>query len=193
MLAAAARVFARDGIAGATTRAIAEEAGVNEVTLFRHFQSKDGLVAAVVGEHFGGDAVGPARLTPTTTDDLRADLLALASHYVTLLTHNLPLVRTMIGETHHTDNSSYEKQVFRAVFLPVKEAVLRRIEMAQKSGELQRTREADVLADLFCAMIFTGVLRRSAPQIKINYSAAVYQESLVDLFLHGALKDRKSK
>jgi len=193
MLAAAARVFARDGIAGATTRAIADEAKVNEVTLFRHFESKDGLVAAVVGDHFGGTAGGPVGVTPAVTNDLREDLLALASHYAGLLTQNLPLVRTMIGETHHTDNSSYEKQVFRAVFLPAKEAVLHRIETAQKAGDLQRTRKADVLADLFCAMIFTGVLRRSAPQIKINYSATAYLESVVELFLNGALKDPRSK
>lgn len=193
MLAAAARVFARDGIAGATTRAIAEEAGVNEVTLFRHFHNKDGLVAAVVGENFGGSAVHSVGALPLLTDDLRHDLLTLASHYTGLLTQNLPLVRTMIGETHHSENSSYEKQVFRAVFLPVKDAVLHRIEAAQKTGELHRTREADVLADLFCAMIFTGVLRRSAPQVKISYSAAEYLESAVDLFLQGARKERKSK
>ncbi len=47
------RVFARDGLNGATTRAIAREAAVNEVTLFRLFRSKERLLAAVVGETFG--------------------------------------------------------------------------------------------------------------------------------------------
>src|SRR3954466_8351143 len=53
LLAAAARVYARVGLNGATTRGIAAEAGVNEVTLFRHFKSKDRLLAAVVGDNFG--------------------------------------------------------------------------------------------------------------------------------------------
>ena len=49
LLAAATTVFGRDGLEGATTRAISREAGVNEVTLFRLFQSKENLLAAVVG------------------------------------------------------------------------------------------------------------------------------------------------
>ncbi|MFO0095094.1 MAG: TetR/AcrR family transcriptional regulator, partial [Gemmatimonadaceae bacterium] len=44
ILQAAARVYAQHGWRGATTRRIAEEAGVNEVTLFRHFGSKDALL-----------------------------------------------------------------------------------------------------------------------------------------------------
>jgi AcrR family transcriptional regulator len=50
ILQAATRVYAQHGWRGATTRRIAEEAGVNEVTLFRHFGSKDALLdAAILG------------------------------------------------------------------------------------------------------------------------------------------------
>lgn len=38
------RVFTESGFRGATTRRIAEAAGVNEVTLFRHFKSKSALI-----------------------------------------------------------------------------------------------------------------------------------------------------
>lgn len=48
IIEAALRAFARDGLQGATTRMIAQEAGVNEVTLFRHFQNKEGLLAAAM-------------------------------------------------------------------------------------------------------------------------------------------------
>ncbi|HEU4747080.1 MAG TPA: TetR/AcrR family transcriptional regulator [Gemmatimonadaceae bacterium] len=44
ILAAAAGVFSQYGFLGATTRRIAEAAGVNEVTLFRYFGSKDTLL-----------------------------------------------------------------------------------------------------------------------------------------------------
>src|ERR1700720_146429 len=44
ILTAAVRVFSRDGFQGATTREIAREAGVNEVTLFRHFRTRDDLL-----------------------------------------------------------------------------------------------------------------------------------------------------
>ena len=48
LLEAALEVIAREGYAGATTRQIAAEAGVNEVTLFRRFGSKRGLMMAAV-------------------------------------------------------------------------------------------------------------------------------------------------
>ncbi len=44
ILQAAARVYAQHGWRGSTTKRIAEEAGVNEVTLFRHFGAKDALL-----------------------------------------------------------------------------------------------------------------------------------------------------
>ncbi len=47
ILDAALKVFAEKGYRGATTRLIAQEADVNEVTLFRHFGSKEGLLRAL--------------------------------------------------------------------------------------------------------------------------------------------------
>ncbi len=185
LLEAAARVFARDGLTGATTRAIAQEADVNEVTLFRHFQTKDRLLAAVVAEHFGTKLVPTAVELPELTADLRADLLALARCYETMLTANWTLVRTMLGEMHHHLNESAEKQVFRAIFLPLKEAVIQLIESAQKAGRIKGDQRADVLSDLLLGSIFTGVLRRSLAHLKIEYSATTYLEATVSVFLDG--------
>ena len=66
ILEAAARVYARHGFRGATTRRIAIEAGVNEVTLFRTFGSKSVLLEAVLTANTGapptlpGDPTDPA-------------------------------------------------------------------------------------------------------------------------------------
>jgi AcrR family transcriptional regulator len=182
----AARVFARDGLTGATTRAIAQEAGVNEVTLFRHFQTKDRLLAAVVGENFGAKGEEARVPLPPTTADFRADLIALGRCYENLLTANWPLVRTMLGEMHHHLTESHERQVFRAIFLPVKAALHQRIEAAQHAGEARSGRPADLYGDLFLGAIFTGVLRRSLPHLKIDYSMPDYLEAAVDMFLQGA-------
>ena len=190
LLDAAARVFARDGLAGATTRAIAHEAGVNEVTLFRHFQTKDRLLTAVVGENFGAKAVETQAAIPPATDDLRGDLLALAHCYESLLRANLPLVRAKLGEMHHHLNETHEKQVFRAIFMPLKEAVLGRVVSAQQAGLIRRDQRADLLSDLLLGSIFSGVLRRSIPSLKLEYSAATYIESAVAMFLDGVAAQR---
>lgn len=49
LLDAAVRVYAQYGYQGATTRLIAAEADVNEVTLFRHFGSKHSLLNEAIG------------------------------------------------------------------------------------------------------------------------------------------------
>lgn len=43
-------LFARQGFEGTTTRQIAEEAGVNEALLFRHFPSKENLYCELIEE-----------------------------------------------------------------------------------------------------------------------------------------------
>ena len=189
LLDAAARVFARDGLTGATTRAIAQEAGVNEVTLFRHFKTKDRLLSAVVGENFGAKCAASTVAVPAQTDDLRADLAALTRSYDAVLRANWPLVRTMLGEMHLHLTEPHEKQVFRAVFLPLKEAVISRIETAQRAGKIRRDQRPDLLAELLLGTIFTGVLRRSIPHLKIDYSAATYLETAVAMFLDGVATD----
>jgi AcrR family transcriptional regulator len=183
---AAGRVFAQQGLAGATTRVIAEEAGVNEVTLFRHFQTKDRLLAEVVGQNFGPTAT-PDSATPAlvSTPDLHADLLELGRRYQELLQTNLPLVRTMIGEIQHRHRDQ-EHQVFTGIFRPVKAALLARIAAAQAKGTLRRDVRPDILSDLFAGMIFTGVLRRAAPELKLDYPASDYLEAAVDLVMRGA-------
>ena len=45
ILDAAVVLYSRHGFRGTTTRRIAQEAGVNEVTLFRTFGSKESLIA----------------------------------------------------------------------------------------------------------------------------------------------------
>jgi AcrR family transcriptional regulator len=59
ILEAAARVYSKHGFRGATTRLIAAEAGVNEVTLFRTFGSKGALLEAVLEENDTGGDVSP--------------------------------------------------------------------------------------------------------------------------------------
>ncbi len=188
LLEGAARVFARDGIAGSTTREIAREAGVNEVTLFRHFQSKDGLIAAVIRENFGAAAIQAHQVPPVLSSDLRTDLTKYAVGYDELLKENLPLIRTMIGEIHH--HADHERQVFKAIFRPLRESLVARLQAASTDGQLIPTGDPEILADLFLGMIFTGVLRRNLPHLKLEYTAETYLEASVDLVVRGAGVER---
>ena len=187
LIEAATRVFARDGLTGATTREIAREAAVNEVTLFRHFHSKERLIAAVVRRNFG-DSRSEEILVPrmAATADLRADLVVLAEEYVQKLRENLPLIRAMLGEIHR--HGSNERQVYRGLFQPLREAIVARFETAKKAGDLRVSSDAVMLADLFTGMIFTDVLRRASPTFVRAFSSAAYLATAVDLVVKGAAR-----
>src|SRR5580692_8202400 len=76
ILSAAREVIAKKGKRGATTREIADVAGVNEATLFRHFGTKEALLVACA-QHFCG-YVELADVAAQLTGDLAEDLLVIA-------------------------------------------------------------------------------------------------------------------
>ena len=84
LLDAALQLFTERGYDGAATRAIAALAGVNEVTLFRHFGSKKGLFQAMLRHNSALPGLELA-LREQLTGDLRQDLLALATQMLKLL------------------------------------------------------------------------------------------------------------
>jgi AcrR family transcriptional regulator len=174
-------VFARDGLEGATTRAISREAGVNEVTLFRQFGSKEHLLEAVVGTAFGTKGAAP-RKAPGARG-LRADLESFASEYEDLLVANLPLIRTMIGEIHR--HAVCQRQALKGIFWPMRAALVKRLRLACRRGEARPGLEPAVAADMLAGTIFSAVLRRTTPGRRSEYSAAGYRKACVGVFLDG--------
>src|SRR5512133_2109384 len=78
ILAAAAELIGERGYKGTTTRAIAEHAGVNEVTVFRHFGSKQGVLRAL-GESWAAGMAGFAVSAIPDPADTRTTLEVLAT------------------------------------------------------------------------------------------------------------------
>ncbi|MDX2214320.1 MAG: helix-turn-helix domain-containing protein [Oculatellaceae cyanobacterium bins.114] len=99
LIQAALQLFAAQGITETTTRQIAELAEVNEVTLFRHFGSKNGLLLAVIedagiftwlGEMLGHQA--------SQSNTLPEALRTYANQSLWALERIPELVRSLIGE-----------------------------------------------------------------------------------------------
>jgi AcrR family transcriptional regulator len=191
LLKAAADVFARDGLGGATTRAIARAAGVNEVTLFRLFGTKEKLLAAVVGRTFEATQPLTATLLPKPAKDLRTELANYARCYQAILQENLPLIRTMIGEIHH--HRSQEQTVVHGIFKPLRAEFIARLEKAQHRKKVRGGIPLNIAVDLLGGMIFTGVLRRSSPYKPIEYTAREYLDHCVEVLARGIEPVRKRK
>ncbi len=99
ILEAAAQVFAEKGYARATTRALARAAGVNEVTLFRHFGSKQGLFSAIV-EAYAAPALNTA-IAAQLSGDYRQDLLIMGTAVLQALLERRESMRLMLCEAEH--------------------------------------------------------------------------------------------
>ena len=94
MFEAALSVLADRGYAGATTRRIAEAAGINEVTLFRRFGDKRQLILAAIHADI-------SRLTDnglTATGDIEADLIRVVEYYSAIYQHRNGLVGMLLLE-----------------------------------------------------------------------------------------------
>lgn len=96
LLQAALRVYAVSGLRGATTRRIAQEAGVNEVTLFRHFGSKDALIHEALAweSHRVLDSVE----LPAVPVDPEAELMEFCARQHRDLWASRALIRTCMAE-----------------------------------------------------------------------------------------------
>jgi AcrR family transcriptional regulator len=95
LLDAAARLYAQAGYRGATTRRIATQAGVNEITLFRHFGSKDALIREAISR--AGTALTPDPLPSAPREPFR-ELRDWARAHIAELRERRSLIRTCMGE-----------------------------------------------------------------------------------------------
>jgi AcrR family transcriptional regulator len=100
ILAAAADLFYRHGIRAVGVDAIAEAAGTNKMTLYRHFVSKDELVAEYLRQSAKGEAAGwdclQARHPGDPLAQLRAWLDEMFDHVVSGDARGCPLANAAV-------------------------------------------------------------------------------------------------
>ncbi|MEM6447643.1 MAG: helix-turn-helix domain-containing protein [Cyanobacteria bacterium P01_D01_bin.123] len=98
LIDAAAQLFSAQGLVETTTRQIAELAGVNEVTLFRQFDSKYGLLLGLLQD----DRIMQQWLDlvpyPGASGDAVAALQACIKERLNLLAQYPELTRSLVGE-----------------------------------------------------------------------------------------------
>jgi AcrR family transcriptional regulator len=95
ILEAAALLYGQHGYLGATTRRIAEEAEVSEVTLFRLFGTKESLLEEAIRSHAHRDAM--ARLPDEPSEPL-AELTAWCAAEVARFRRSRDLLRSCFAD-----------------------------------------------------------------------------------------------
>ena len=190
ILAAAAELFGERGYKGTTTRAIAERAGVNEVTVFRRFKNKRGVLQAL-GESWANSMAGFAIATLPEPTDTQATLETLAELEIAQATQfggaamrlamdakASPEVAEMLTEGPNDNFAGL------AAYLAERQA----------AGDLRADLDPAVMAEAFFALTSTLVMSRQVIGQGATRSDIPMEEvtrQLLDLYLTGVgLKGR---
>jgi len=181
ILEAAARVYAMHGFRGATTRLIANEAGVNEVTLFRTFGSKSALIEAVLAQY------GHSRPVVSLPDEPVDPFLELA----TFVAEHLERIREMRPLLMHTMSEVDERPEAHEFACRgrhhVHDTITAYIRRLQASGLAARDVNVEVAAVMLTATIMSdAVSRHIVPDVYPPVDTAAEQYVRAFLRLIGA-------
>ena len=177
LLKAAIKVFAEAGSRGATTRRIAQEAGVNEVTLFRHFQSKDDLIQAAL-QQFADQAVH--RELPDDPVDPVAELTAWCrDHYGELYRVRTLIRKTMSEYEEHPDRCAHGMRVS----VRISDSLNHYVRRLRANGLAASGFDEHAATAMLMGAIFMDALCRDTTPARYPYSMREAVDQYVRLFL----------
>lgn len=181
LLDAAQRLYAARGSRGMTTRAVASEAGVNELTLYRHFTNKRGLLDAMA--HRLAEVPFVDRiLDAANTGNLREDLLRIALAMRSNTRMMQPFILRALAEA-----AEHPERLDMAVARP-RAAMDRLAEFFQRRMEAGQARQGDALmtAHAFVSLLFSRALLSPLYGHTDGYTEREVLEAFVKIFAEGA-------
>src|SRR5262245_61986393 len=154
LLAAARKLFSRQGYQGTTTKQIAHEAGVTEAIVFRHFRGKEDLYWSVISAQIAIHD-GRSRLKELLdADPLRGDadvFAAIGEDILRRNTKNSDLSRLLLFSA--LENHKLSHRFFRTYISEYYEVVAQRIRERISSGRF-RNMDPLLAARSFIGMFF---------------------------------------
>jgi AcrR family transcriptional regulator len=163
ILQAAARVYAQHGFRGSTTRLIAIEAGVNEVSLFRTFGSKAALFEAMMQSHA---ASLPLPSLPDNPADPQAELTSWCAGVLAHMRQWRSLIRKSFGELEERPEAALvmcEGPSCAAAALSAYVARLQTLGQADETADIA-TAVSMFMSSMFGDAISRDVLPHAFPQ-----------------------------
>ena len=183
IMQAASQLFAEKGFSGTTTRTIAKRSGVNEVTLFRHFGTKENLAKAIM-DQFGGLAIAED-LSARFSGDYVQDLTLVGHAMMKVMTERSDAMRMAICEA---GNFPEFQQVVAENPRQLRRMLARYFER-QMDVNLIHSGHPEVLAQAFLGMFFSYTVLRGflLDSLQPEISSEEIVEQFVTLFVRGTL------
>lgn len=185
IIAAAAEVGSQLGYSNATTKAIADEAGVNEVTLFRHFGSKENLFSATI-EQYGGPALVPV-IEAQFSGDYEADLAMVGRFFFEILVARREMLRLLLCESAHIPEV---RTVLARNPRELRKMLARYLQKHMEKGTI-KPGHPEAMAQAFLGMFFSYAISLNileeevSPEMDVDELVAQFAE----IFISGTLRD----
>ena len=184
ILKAAAELFAERGYTGTTTRALAERAGVNEVTIFRRFKNKQGVLAAL-GASFAERSAGVAVAVTPDPEDTRATLRHLARQETAQTTEfGAVALRIALDAGSDPEVAAVMGGGPRGSF----DGLVAYLGQRQEAGDLRADLDPRALAEAFFCLSSTFIFSRLVLGATTAYELPIAEaaDQLFELFMSGA-------
>ncbi len=180
ILQAASNIISERGYRGSTTKAIASQAGVAEVTLFRHFRSKKELFQEILKEYSSLRIFGD-ELRQSLTWDLRKDLINIAHIYYNMTEANTAAILTSMIESIRQPEI---KRLVAAAPSRQRDFLSRYLDEQTERGACRKIADSGLAAQAFFAPFLEySISRMIYPDRKRPHDEII--ETFVDLFLEG--------
>lgn len=188
LIQAALELFTAHGVTDTTTKQIAELADVNEVTLFRHFGNKHGLLLAAIEEASVFTELGQ---TLVQQAEQAAGIDQALKEYATACLEALErvpeMVRSVVGEA-----GQYPAENRKAIgrgFTQANRYVAQYFDQMIQRREMQPNLPPETLASLLNGMLLGyAVIEFTSEFHQLWQSREEFLTNLVTLFLQGAIQ-----
>lgn len=157
LIDAAIAVFGECGFRGATTRRIAEEAGVNEVTLFRLFGSKSALLEEAIKQSQSTTSRRADNFLPAEPQDPHVELEAWAREHWKSIRERRSVIRKMMSELEeHPEISGCLTDGWDKI----RAGIMRYLERLRERGEIAADAPLATAVVMFNGMLFSDAICR---------------------------------
>ena len=186
LLKATLKLISEKGYLGATTREIAQEAGVTELTLFRHFGSKERLFEELLKRYTFLPML--KELLPELEGlSFEEALTLIATRFLLSLKERKSMVKIMYSEV--TSYPVKIREVYNKFIDEMRTTLALYFESQQNSDIIRNDLSPDMAARVFLWILFSyfrseEIMRSAGMKKKAMEKDA---RAIIDIFMHGTL------
>jgi AcrR family transcriptional regulator len=189
LLRATLKLISEKGYLGATTREIAQEAGVTELTLFRHFGSKEMLFEELLKTYTFLPKL--KELLPELEGlTCEQSLTMIARRFLLTLKDRKPMIKILYSEV--TTYPEKIRTVYNNFIDEIRATLAGYFEVLQNRGILNKTISPEMAARVFLWILFSyfrseEIMRGGSGMTKQKLDKNVRE--IVKIFMHGTVNN----